>query len=460
MTQIDPHIFRAYDIRGTVGDQLTPEVCTLIGWAYGTELRERYDLEHPNVILGRDARTSGPELEEATLIGLLRAGCHVQRMGETPSPVNYFTICQEQADGGIQLTASHNPGNYNGMKLQMRNAEAFSDHNLQRLRERIEEKKFLEGNGSATEIDANTPYVAHLAGIFGNVGENVKVVVDAGNGIAGPLYCELLRAVGCEVVELYTEPDGTFPNHIADPSNWETLKDLQARVQEEGAHLGFAFDGDGDRLGVVDENGDIKNADEIMLLLAQDHLTRHAGGTIVFTVSNSSRLQTEVEKWGGKPVMCIVGHSFVEHAMHEHGAELGGEQSGHFFCAEDYYPYDDAAAAALRVLAIAAATDSSFSAQFADFPQVFQAPEYRPSCPDGSKVEVIEKITEHFSAHYPVNTLDGVRIDFGDGAWAGVRKSNTSPCISVCIEARSPEKLEEVQQIIHDELAKYPEIGE
>ena len=460
MTEIDPHIFRAYDIRGIAYEQLSPEACRLIGRAFGTELKERYSKDHPTVIVGRDQRTHGPELETAVIDGLLSTGCHIQKIGQTPSPVNYFSICHFETDGGVQLTASHNPAEYNGLKLQIRDAEAFSGDSLQELHQRIQDKRFSDGEGSEEDIDAITPYIETLKKIFDDKITGMHVVVDAGNGVSGPVYCQVLREVGCTVTELYTEPDGTFPNHPADPSKWDTLKELQEKVKEVGADCGLAFDGDGDRLGIVDETSTIRTADETLLLLAQDHLSRHKDAPVVFTVSNSGALETEIAKWGGKPIMCIVGHSFVEHAMHEHHSQLGGEQSGHFFCSEEYYPYDDAIVAGLRCLAIISAAQKPLSTLCADFPKVYQAPEHRPHCPDDKKTAIIAAITDHFSTEYPVNTMDGARIDFGDGAWAGIRQSNTSPCISICIEARSEDKLKEVQNLVENHLKSYPEIGE
>ncbi len=320
----------------------------------------------------------------------------------------------------------------------------------------MEQGIFPPGNGWQEPIDAATPYVEFLTKMFAGLGQGRRVVVDGGNGVAGPLYCQALRAVGFEVTELYIEPDGTFPNHPADPSKHETLKDLQKTVADVKAFAGLAFDGDGDRFGLVDEQGKIRTADEILLLLAKDHLSRHPGAPVIFTVSNSGTLETEVKKWGGVPVMCKVGHSFVEHAMREHKALLGGEQSGHFFCGEDYFGFDDALVAALRTLKAAGA--GSVSSAMAEFPRVFQAPERRPTCPDDSKWQVIEGVTKHFSSSHPTVTLDGVRIDFGDGAWAGIRASNTSPCLSVCIEARSEEKLRQVEGEVLEQLRTYEEV--
>ena len=334
--------------------------------------------------------------------------------------------------------------------------------------------------GSVEDIDAVTPYLEFLEKTFKGVGQGLKIVVDSGNGVAGPVYCEALRRVGAIVSGLYTDPDGSFPNHPADPSRHATLRDLQEKVRLEKADMGFGFDGDGDRVGLVDERGSIVTADQTLLLLARDHLQRYPGAPVIFTVSNSSLLLTEVKKWGGNPVMCKVGHSFVEHAMREYKALLGGEQSGHFFCGENYYGFDDALAAALRVLSIlktprleeplllekkrktAAAVPgrggACLSTLIDQFPKVYQSPERRPHCPDDRKADVVDSVTRYFQKKYPVDTLDGARIDFGDGAWAGVRFSNTSPCLSVCIEARSQEKLKEVEVEVLGHLRTYREV--
>lgn len=467
MLPIPGHIFRAYDIRGMALTELTLELSEAIGRAFGSELKERYGLASPRVAVGRDARTHSAAIERALVVGLRSTGCCVQLIGQTPSPVNYFTICDRKLDGGIQVTGSHNGPADNGMKLQIRNAEPFSGEEILGLLRRIERGDFATGKGAAEEIDACTPYLSTLSSLLPppQADPAIRVVVDSGNGVAGPLYCEALRRFGCEVLELYTEPDGTFPHHPADPSKWETLRDLQTAVKSDKADLGLAFDGDGDRLGVVDERGQIVSPDHLLLLLAQDHLQRHPGATVVFTVSNSSILETEISTWRGKPLMCPVGHTAVEHTMHEHGALLGGEQSGHFFCGEDYFCFDDALVAALREVSILATRREkepalTFSRLLEAFPTIYQMPEWRPHCPDDCKADIIRRVTAHFSARYPCITIDGVRIDFGDGAWAGIRQSNTSPRISVCCEARSPEKLKEIEGIVKTHLKQYREIGE
>ena len=388
----------------------------------------------------------------------MKAGCHVFSMGQTPSPLNYFTTCERSLDGGVQITASHNGKEDNGLKLQLREAEAYCGEDLQFLLARIQSQQFLEGEGKREEIDAVTSYLEFLGRLVPGAGEGLTIVVDNGNGVSGPVYNEALRRSGAKVIELFAEPDGTFPNHIADPVQRATLSRLREEVLKQGSTLGIAFDGDGDRMGVVDETGAIRSPDEVLLLLAKDMLSRRPGTAVVFTVSMSGILESEINILGGKPVLAKVGHSFVEHAMREHASLLGGEQSGHFFCAEDYYGYDDALVAALRVLSIRQRSSHPFSRLFADFPRVYQTEEMRPACPDGKKFEVVRQATEHFQKKYPCNTLDGVRIDFGGGAWAGIRASNTSPKLSICMEARSPARLAEVQEEVLGHLREYPEI--
>ena len=476
---IDPAIFRAYDIRGKAGTQITEEACGLIGQSFGEEVRKRSGKHTPLVVVGRDARISSPSFLDALRKGLLLAGCSVVDIGETPSPVNYFTNCTLKADASAHVTASHNPGSDNGIKLQLSDAEAFAGEDLQLLRMDIEkrvthnEQSFdcaqdrpaIHRQQQGTSVDAITPYLSHLSKMFRTVGKGMTVVIDCGNGVAGPVYVQALKNAGCSVIELFTEPDGNFPNHPADPSKHSTLKDLQAAVLKHKAHLGLAFDGDGDRLGIVDETGKIRSADEILLLLARDHMLRHPGSPVIFTVSNSSILETEILAWGAEPVMCKVGHSHVEHAMREHRAMLGGEQSGHFFCGEDYYGFDDAMVAALHILDIFAnkqtnerTNEEVFSSLFSGFPKVYQSHELRPHCPDDKKAEIIAAVTKHFAKTHPVNALDGARIDFGNGAWAGIRQSNTSPCISICMEARTEASLHDVEGTVLSHLRSYPDL--
>lgn len=455
---IDPRIFRAYDIRGVALEQLTVEAARLICRAYGSVLREKMPGRTPRVCVGRDARTHGPQLERAAIDGLVEAGCDVFTIGTTPSPLNYFTICDGKFDAGVHVTASHNPAKDNGLKLSLAHAHSFLGDDIQGLRKRIEEGRFATGTGSVQPYDSTTPYLATMKSMFGEGLKGVKIVVDGGNGIAGPVNCEALRAAGAEVVELYTEPDGTFPNHPADPSKRATLKELQELVVKEKADMGFAYDGDGDRLGFVDEKGEIHSSDSIILMLAEDMLKRHPGTAVVFTVCNSSILETEIPRLGGVPVMCKVGHGNVEHAMTESKALLGGELSGHIFCFEGYYGFDDALVAAMRLASIMKNAGMPVSRIMDRFPKVFKMQERRPECPDDRKFEIIEEVKTHFATKYPVNAMDGARIDFGDGAWAGIRASNTSSCLSVTVEARTPEKLKAIDDEVLAHMKSYPEI--
>ncbi|MFH1444446.1 MAG: phosphomannomutase/phosphoglucomutase [Candidatus Peregrinibacteria bacterium] len=458
MTHIDPFIFRAYDIRGKVPAQMNEDIYRLIGQAFGSIVRERYALDHPKLAVGRDMRTHSPRLQHSLIEGLIGTGCEIFDIGMTPSPVNYFTIVQQQLDGGLQVTASHNPKEDNGVKLQMRGAVAFAGEDIQTLLKRIQAGTFLTGEGSVQPIDGIAPYLDWITEQFGTCAEGATVVIDTGNGTSGPVMLEALKHIGANVIGLYLEPDGTFPNHPADPSKRDTLKELQERVQTEKANIGFALDGDGDRLGVVDEQGTILSCDQTLLFLAEDYLKRFPGKPVVFTTSMSSTLETEIQKWGGEPVMCKVGHSFVEHEMQKHGAPLGGEQSGHFFLEDLAHGYDDALIVALQVLAILWRTKEPLSQRLARYPKVFVAQELRPTCPDNRKFQVIDSIIAHFEKTYPVNTMDGARIDFGDGAWSNIRASNTSPKLSICIEARSQERLVEIEGLILEHLKTYPEI--
>jgi len=458
MTPLDPHIFRAYDIRGVVPAQMNEDVYRLIGQAFGSIVRELYAIEHPKLVVGRDMRTHSASLEKALIEGLVSTGCEILDIGMTPSPVNYFVICDRKLDGGLQVTASHNPKEDNGLKLQIRGAVAFAGEDIQTVMKRIQAGTFLSGKGSVKDIDGIGPYLDWLAKQFGTCAEGANVAIDTGNGTSGPVMMEAIKRTGAQVTGLYLEPDGTFPNHPADPSKRATLKELQQKVLSEKADIGFALDGDGDRLGIVDENGTILSCDQTLLFLAEDYLKRFHGKPVVFTTSMSSTLETEITKWGGEPVMCKVGHSFVEHEMQKRGAPLGGEQSGHFFLEDLAHGYDDALIVALQVLRILRSGKESLSQRLAHYPKVFVAQELRPTCPDDRKFQIIDSIIAHFQKSYPVNTMDGARIDFGEGAWSNIRASNTSPRLSICLEARSPEKLAEIDQLILSHLKTYPEV--
>lgn len=454
---IDQKIFRAYDIRGTYPDQLNSDTARQIGQGFGTYLSNQLSSEHPRVAVGQDCRTHSMELFDGFVEGLLSTGCEVTNVGITPSPYVYFVVTEGKFDGGCNITASHNSKEYNGFKLMTANAHAVFGGELQKVYQLITSGELAEGEGTKKTADYADFYLKKIKSVFSEV-KPLKVVVDTGNGVAGKLYPKVIRDLGHEVIELYTELDGTFPNHEADPVIEENLADLKQRVLDEGADLGLGFDGDGDRVALVTEEGRFINSDHLLMLLSRDILSRHPGGTLVFTVSNSQALFDQVKAWGGNPVMCKVGHSFVEDAMHEHEAILGGEQSGHFFLPEDYYAYDDALVTACRILKIVSDAGRPASELFADFPETYAIPEIRPYCPDEKKFEILSQIVAHFKDKYPNTTMDGIRMDFGRGGWCGIRVSNTSPRISIIMEAESEGHLKEIQELVMSHLKSYPEI--
>ena len=458
---IDQKIFRAYDIRGTYPNQLNEEVAELIGKGFGTYLtndRSPMTNDRFRVVVGMDVRTHSPELHTAFIRGLLKTGCDVVDIDVCPSPFMYFVNSYGKYDAGCAITASHNPKEYNGFKLVTRNAHAVFGDELQKIYQIIQKGEFAQGEGQILDHeDPFEPYFEKLKNLF-PTSKKLKVVVDTANGVAGNLYPNLIRNLGHEVIELYTELDGTFPNHEPDPIVEANLEDLKKKVLEEKVDIGLAFDGDGDRVGIITEKGKFINADQVLMLLSKDILSRHPGKSIVFTVSNSQSLFELVKKWGGKPVMCAVGHSYVEHAMTENDAILGGEQSGHFFLPEDYYQYDDALVTALRILKIMTDSNHPISDLINQFPKTYALPEIRPKCADEVKFDVLEKIKNHFKDKYPSTTLDGIRMDFGNGGWSGIRVSNTSPCISITMEAQTPEHLEEIKGIVLGHLKEYSEI--
>lgn len=454
---ISKNIFRAYDIRGTYPDQLGNATANLIGKGFAAYLVNKLGNKKPSVAVSRDCRTHGEELKKAFVSGLISSGCHVKDIGVAASPYLYFANTFGGFDAGCSITASHNPKNYNGFKLITKNAHAVFGDEIQKIYEIIESGQFTEGKGKSENCDFSEDYFKKLQDIF-TYQKPITIVVDTGNGVAGAAYPAILKKFGHKVIELFTELDGEFPNHQPDPIVEDNLSALKVKVAETGAHLGIAFDGDGDRIGIVDEKSAFMDSDKILMLLSKDVLTRHPKKSIVFTVSNSQTLFDLVKEWGGNPIMCKVGHSYVEDAMSKNNAILGGEQSGHFFLPEKYFPYDDALVAALRIIKIIGESDKSASKLFSEFPKTYSIPEIRPKCPDEIKFEIIKKIIDHFKDKYPSSTLDGIRIDFGNGGWSGIRASNTSPRISITMEALSHLELDKIKEVVLGHLKTYNEI--
>ncbi len=447
--QINPRIFREYDIRGIVEDDLTPPAVELIGRAIGTVIRRHGG---QNVTLGRDMRSSSPQIRDAVRKGLLSTGCNVWDIGQVPTPVAYFSLYHLEPDGGIMITGSHNPPEFNGLKISLGKHSMYGEQ-IQKLIGLIEAGDFESGQGTAETKDVRSAYMQKIADDI-NIPRKVRFVADGGNGCFGLVGLDLFQKCGQEPIELYCEPDGTFPNHHPDPTVEENLQDLIALVKKEKAELGIGFDGDADRIGVVDEKGGIIWGDQLMTLFARDILRKHPGATIVGEVKCSQNLFKDIEQRGGKAVMSPAGHSLIKNKMRETKALLAGEMSGHVCFSDRYYGFDDATYAACRVLEIVANADCPLSELLADLPKTATTPELRIDCPDEKKFDIVRELTENFRKRYEVIDIDGVRVDFGDG-WALVRASNTQPALTLRFEASNDERLKELVRIVQEEMQPY-----
>jgi phosphomannomutase/phosphoglucomutase len=454
MAVVNPLIFRQYDIRGVVGEDITPEVARLIGLAYGTLCRRNGISQ---VVVGHDNRKSSPELHSAIIEGLTSTGCDVVDIGEVVTPLLYFACRYWKIDGGVMVTASHNPPQYNGFKLVWGHGTLFGEQ-IQQLRRMIEAGDFESGSGSVTKRDAFGDYLAWITERIKLGDRKLKIVVDCGNGTASHFAPKLFRALGCEVVELYCDSDPSFPNHLPDPVKPENLRDLIAKVREVGADVGLGLDGDGDRLGVVDEQGNILWGDQLMILFSREVLNKHPGAKIIVEVKCSQAVIEDVAKHGGVPILWRTGHSFIKAKMHEEGALLAGEMSGHLFFADEYFGYDDALYAACRLLRILSQTDKPLSALLADVPRYYATPEVRVHCDDSVKFDVVAKVVAHFKqSGYQVIDVDGARVVTDDG-WALVRASNTEPALILRAEGKTPDALKRLHQLVTDALKPYPEV--
>jgi phosphomannomutase/phosphoglucomutase len=445
---MNENIFRAYDIRGIYPSELDVATAKNIGKAYVSYLIRENSLDNPKIIVGKDNRPHGVGLQQAFIEGCMEHGAQVNRVEDCASPMLYHAICDGNYDGGVNITASHNPAEYNGLKLQAREAHSIAGDEIQIIKQMIldEDYEAVSEEGSVQDIKIDEAYTKKISGLV-HLNKKLKVVVDAANGIAGKYYPEVLRQLGCEVIELYCEQDGTFPNHEADPVKEKNTEDLKKAVLEHSADLGVSFDGDGDRCAIIDELGFYHDANESMVLLAQDILSRHPDTPVVYTVSNSLIVPEAIEKAGGKPLMVPVGHSYVEHAMTEHQAFFGGEQSGHFFISENYYSYDDAAYTTAKLLEIFSEKDQKVSEIYSTIEKTITKPEFRLACPDDQKFEIVATIASTLSQAHEVETMDGVRVEFEDSAWLGIRASNTSPKLSVIIEAKTQAQFDEIEAI-------------
>ena len=435
-------IFRQYDVRGVVDDDLTVEAARAIGGAYAALMRERGVAGE--VAVGRDNRPSGTKLREALVDGLTSAGVSVVDIGVVPTPVLYWSLHHLKVIGGIQITGSHNPPEYNGFKLCF-GTESLHGQDLQHLLALIRANAAPAGQGAVRHEALIDRYVADVVQRTGPLARPMKIVYDCGNGAGALVAPQLMRALGVSAVGLYTESDGTFPNHHPDPTVPENLQDLIAAVKREGAELGVAFDGDADRIGLVDDEGRIIWGDHILILYARDVLARTGTGQpIIFDVKCSQALTDEIARAGGKPVMWKTGHSLIKDKMKEQGAPLAGEMSGHMFFSEGFYGHDDALYGAARLLRIVASSHHTVRDLLADVPPFVSTPEIRVECGDERKFELVHRAVAHFRALYDVIDVDGVRVLFGDG-WGLIRASNTQPILVTRYEARTAERLAEIR---------------
>ena len=438
------HIFRQYDIRGIVGRDLDAGVARQVGRAYGSAVRARVPDRTPTVVVGQDNRPSSPDLATGFLQGLNEAGVDGVSVGTVPTGVLYWAEHALGVDGGVQITGSHNPAEWNGIKMSIQRNSVFGDM-IQAYRTAIVEGDLAEGSGQTRSAEVLDRYVEDILGRF-DLPRPLKVVVDCGNGTASVVAERLLEGLGVEVIPLFCTSDGTFPNHHPDPTVDENLADLIDAVREHGADLGIAFDGDGDRIGAVDENGRVVRGDLLVLLFGLDLIDRKGKGRkLIFDVKCSQVLPQVFEAAGGVPIMWMTGHSLMKQKMKETGAELAGELSGHICVGGDeYIGVDDALYDACYLIDILARADRPFSALVDAFPETVATPEIRIEVSEENKFSLVEEALEHFRERYEVIDVDGVRVLF-DGGWGLLRTSNTQPVIVARYEAESPERLEAIR---------------
>ncbi|WP_416427513.1 phosphomannomutase/phosphoglucomutase [Pseudomonas sp. App30] len=442
-------IFRAYDIRGVFGDTLTAEAAYWIGRAIGSQSLAQGE---PNVAVGRDGRLSGPVLVQQLIQGIADCGCHVTDVGLVPTPALYFAANVLAGKSGVMLTGSHNPRDYNGFKIVIA-GDTLANEQILALHQRLKDNDLASGQGTVEQVEILDRYVQRIRDDI-VLARRLKVVVDCGNGAAGVIAPQLIEALGCEVIPLFCEVDGNFPNHHPDPGKLENLEDLIAKVRETGADLGLAFDGDGDRVGVVTNTGTVVYPDRLLMLFARDVVARNPGADVIFDVKCSRRLSPLISSYGGRPVMWKTGHSLIKKHMKLTGALLAGEMSGHIFFKERWYGFDDGIYSAARLLEILSQGKDSAEALFAAFPNDISTPELNIHVTDEGKFSIIDALQR--DAHWGdanLTTIDGVRVDYPKG-WGLVRASNTTPVLVLRFEADDQAELERIQDVFRAELQK------
>jgi len=435
-------IFREYDIRGIADEELLDPDVELIGRALAT-----YLIRHSGrtICLGGDCRLSGSRLHDAVLNGLLAAGSHVLDLGTVPTPVLYYSAVHFKADGAIMITGSHNPPHYNGLKVVC-GTDTLHGEAIQNVYKLILGSDFESGEGSVKRVDAATPYIEEIASQF-QFDRKVKVVLDAGNGTAGPIVHRLFEKLNVDAVELFFEPDGRFPNHHPDPTVLSNLSDSRQAVLKHKAEMGIAFDGDSDRMGAIDEHGQVIYGDMLLLIFGREILSRKPGSTFIGEVKCSQLMYDKLKELGGNPIMYKTGHSLIKEKMKQEHAELAGEMSGHMFFADRYYGFDDAIYATCRLIEIVAKSGKPLSYQLEGIPKLVSTPELRIDCPDELKFTIVSKVAEIARRNHQLIDVDGVRICFDQG-WGLVRASNTQPVLVMRFEAESQDLLEKYRQEI------------
>lgn len=441
-----PTVFREYDIRGIADREFLDDDIEDLGRAIGTYLQRRTGW---NLTLGRDVRLSSERLRNALVAGLISAGCDVTDIGVVPTPLLYYSVFHLKATGAVMITGSHNPPEYNGFKVVSGPATIYGPE-IQEIRKLIERRDYERGRGAVKTADVVTPYVNEVASQF-RFGRRIKVVADAGNGTAGPVMHRIFERLNAEVIELFFEMDGRFPNHHPDPTIPKNIEQLIRTVQETGAELGLAFDGDADRLGAVDEKGNVLAGDQLLLIFAREILERKAGATFIGEVTCSQVMYDEIRRLGGNAIMYRTGHSLIKAKMQETHAELAGEISGHLFFADRYYGFDDALYAGCRLMEIAARSGQPLWAQLEGLPKMVASREVRVACPDEVKFEVVQRVAEHFRKTHEVVDIDGARVLFPRG-WGLVRASNTQPVLAMRFEAANEELLAEYRKEVEGVL--------
>ncbi|NOX35371.1 MAG: phosphomannomutase/phosphoglucomutase [Deltaproteobacteria bacterium] len=443
---MNPGIFREYDIRGVAGKDIQEEDVVNIGKAYGSLLKK----DNKKIVsVGRDCRQTSEQYARLLIEGIISTGCDVIDIGVCPTPVLYFSIQHLSLEGGAMVTASHNPPEYNGFKL-LSGTDSIHSGGLQDIRIIIENNEFAMGDGKVTKKDVITPYKENILNNI-NIKKTIKVGIDAGNGTGGITALPVLKHLGCKVYDIYCDMDGTFPNHEADPTQKKNLFDLIKLVKENNLDLGVGYDGDGDRIGVVDKNGEVIYGDQLIVIYAREILHRDPGATFISEVKCSMVMYDEIKKLGGNAIMWRTGHSLIKKKMKEENAALAGEMSGHMFFKDRYLGFDDALYATCRLLEIMADTGLGVDELIKDLPKTFTTPEIRVECRDEIKFGVVDKIVAYFKAKQDVVDIDGLRALYDDG-WGLVRASNTQPALVLRFEALTRERLAEIRGEIESVL--------